>query len=105
MAPTPEEELKLRLHSGDLAQLGPADRFLKTLVNIPFSFKRLEALFFMCTLEEEVATTKESFETLEVLDQVSKLYYTIKLCLISPLHIYECFLPTTVEVGKMLDKN
>lgn len=66
MAPTADEELKLRLFSGELSQLGPADRFLKALVDIPFAFKRLEALLFMCTLQEEVTITKESFATLEV---------------------------------------
>ncbi|KAG6689522.1 hypothetical protein I3842_11G179700 [Carya illinoinensis] len=66
MAPTADEELKLRLFSGELSQLGPADRFLKALVDIPFAFKRLEALLFMSTLQEEVTTTKESFATLEV---------------------------------------
>ncbi|XP_011030898.1 PREDICTED: formin-like protein 5 [Populus euphratica] len=66
MAPTADEELKLRLYSGELSQLGPAERFLKALVDIPFAFKRMEALLFMCILQEEVATTKESFETLEV---------------------------------------
>ncbi|KAJ9182748.1 hypothetical protein P3X46_006706 [Hevea brasiliensis] len=66
MAPTADEELKLRLYSGELSQLGNAERFLKVLVDIPFTYKRLEALLFMCTLQEEVATTKESFETLEV---------------------------------------
>ncbi|GAV90930.1 FH2 domain-containing protein [Cephalotus follicularis] len=66
MAPTQDEELKLRLFNGELSQLGPAERFLKALVNIPFAYKRLEALLFMCTLLEEVTATKESFETLEV---------------------------------------
>lgn len=66
MAPTAEEELKLRLFNGELSQLGPAERFLKALVDIPFSFKRLEALLFMCTLQEEVSATKESFQILEV---------------------------------------
>ncbi|KAF8116876.1 hypothetical protein N665_0014s0136 [Sinapis alba] len=66
MAPTPEEELKLRLYSGELAQLGTAERFLKAVVDIPFAFKRLEALLFMCTLYEEMAFVKESFQTLEV---------------------------------------
>ncbi|KAJ8763673.1 hypothetical protein K2173_003145 [Erythroxylum novogranatense] len=66
MAPTPDEELKLRLFTGELSELGPAERFLKALVDIPFAFKRLEALLFMCTLEEEVNATKDSFETLEV---------------------------------------
>lgn len=66
MAPTAEEELKLRLFNGELAQLGPAERFLKALVDIPFAFKRMDALHFMCTLQEEVTITKESFATLEV---------------------------------------
>jgi hypothetical protein len=66
MAPTADEELKLRLYSGELSQLGPAERFLKALVDIPFAFKRLEALLFMCTLKEEITSSKESFETLEV---------------------------------------
>ncbi|MCI62851.1 formin-like protein, partial [Trifolium medium] len=44
MAPTQEEELKLRLFSGSLSQLGPADRFLKSLVEIPFAYKRMDAL-------------------------------------------------------------
>ncbi|XP_031270341.1 formin-like protein 5 isoform X2 [Pistacia vera] len=66
MAPTADEELKLRLFNGELSQLGPAERFLKALVDIPYAFKRMEALLFMCSLQEEVTTTKESFETLEV---------------------------------------
>ncbi|XP_022986278.1 formin-like protein 3 [Cucurbita maxima] len=66
MAPTAEEELKLRLYSGDLSQLGPAERFLKVLVNVPFAFKRLECLLFMLSLTEDVASIKESFATLQV---------------------------------------
>lgn len=66
MAPTTDEELRLRLFSGDVSQLGPAERFLKTLVEIPSAFKRIEALLFMCTVNEEVTATRESFETLEV---------------------------------------
>ena len=88
MAPTADEELKLRLYSGELSQLGPAERFLKALVNIPFAFKRLEALLFMCILQEEVATTKESFETLEVGNWI--LYFFSALGLILA---YKCWLP------------
>ncbi|KAM7503576.1 hypothetical protein LguiB_002480 [Lonicera macranthoides] len=66
MAPTADEELKLRLFAGDLTQLGPAERFLKVLVDIPYAFKRLESLLFMSSLQEEVTTLKESFATLEV---------------------------------------
>lgn len=65
MAPTPEEELKLRLFSDDLSRLGPADRFLKVLVDIPFAFKRMESLLFMGTFQEEVLMIKDSFTTLE----------------------------------------
>ncbi|KAJ6894467.1 formin-like protein 5 [Populus alba x Populus x berolinensis] len=88
MAPTADEELKLRLYSGELSQLGPAERFLKALVDIPFAFKRLEALLFMCILQEEVATTKESFETLEVGNWI--LYFFSALGLILA---YKCWLP------------
>ena len=66
MAPTTDEELKLRLYSGDVSRLGPAERFLKVLVDIPCAFKRLESLLFMCTLQEEASLVKESFATLEV---------------------------------------
>lgn len=65
MAPTTDEELKLRLYNGDLSRLGPAERFLKVLVDIPFAFKRLESLLFMCILQEEESMVKESFATLE----------------------------------------
>ncbi|KAK4484853.1 hypothetical protein RD792_007453, partial [Penstemon davidsonii] len=66
MAPTTEEELKLRLYSGDVTRLGPAERFLKVMVDIPFAFKRLESLLFISTFQEEVSSIKESLATLEV---------------------------------------
>uniref|UniRef100_A0A803MGY8 Formin-like protein n=1 Tax=Chenopodium quinoa TaxID=63459 RepID=A0A803MGY8_CHEQI len=65
MAPTQEEELKLRLFDGQISQLGPAERFLKALVDIPFAFKRMDTLLFMVTLQEEATSVKESFFTLE----------------------------------------
>lgn len=77
MAPTPDEELKLRLFSGELSQLGPAERFLKILTDIPFAFKRLESLKFMFILREEATSIKDSFATLEVITHKSenaKLY-------------------------------
>ena len=65
MAPTTDEQLKLRLFTGELSQLGPADQFLKAMVDIPFAFKRMEALLFMSTLKEELNSTIESFAVLE----------------------------------------
>lgn len=67
MAPTADEELKLRMYNGDLSHLGTAERFLKMLIEIPFAFKRLESLLFMCTFQEEESMIKESFTTLEVI--------------------------------------
>nr|GEY86525.1 formin-like protein 3 [Tanacetum cinerariifolium] len=66
MAPTQDEELKLRLYNGDINQLGPSERFLKNLVEIPHAFKRLEALLFMSSVHEDYNMAKESFATLEV---------------------------------------
>ncbi|KVI04187.1 Actin-binding FH2 [Cynara cardunculus var. scolymus] len=66
MAPTQEEELKLRLYNGDLDLLGPAERFLKVVVEIPFVFKRFEALLFMSSLQEESSSLRDAFATLEV---------------------------------------
>ncbi|KAI3804771.1 hypothetical protein L1987_26574 [Smallanthus sonchifolius] len=64
-APTADEELKLRMFNGDLSHLGTAERFLKVLIEIPFAFRRLESLLFMCTFQEEEVMIKESFTTLE----------------------------------------
>uniref|UniRef100_A0A1D1Y9M7 Formin-like protein n=1 Tax=Anthurium amnicola TaxID=1678845 RepID=A0A1D1Y9M7_9ARAE len=65
MSPTTDEELKLHLYSGDISQLGPAERFLKTLVDIPFAFKRLDALLFMISLEEDASNIKDDLATVE----------------------------------------
>ncbi|XP_047321719.1 formin-like protein 3 [Impatiens glandulifera] len=65
MAPTSDEELKLRLFNGDITHLGPAERFLKVMVDIPFAFKRLESLSFVSSLQEDVSSMKETFSILE----------------------------------------
>ncbi|KAI3984442.1 hypothetical protein MKX01_034889 [Papaver californicum] len=66
MAPTADEELKLRLYNGELSTLGPAERFLKVLTGIPFAFKRMDSLLLMNSLQEEMPSIKESLATLEV---------------------------------------
>ncbi|KAI0495175.1 hypothetical protein KFK09_025325 [Dendrobium nobile] len=65
MAPTTDEERKLRLFNDNTALLGPAEQFLKTVVNIPFAFKRMDALLLMTTLPEESTFVKESLSTIE----------------------------------------
>ncbi|KAK8931187.1 Formin-like protein 11 [Platanthera zijinensis] len=65
LAPTTDEELKLRLFNDNTNFLGPAEQFLKTLSSIPFAFKRMDAFLFMAILREESAYMKESLATLE----------------------------------------
>ncbi|KAK6785007.1 hypothetical protein RDI58_018462 [Solanum bulbocastanum] len=71
MAPTTDEELKLRVFAGDISQLGPTERLLKSMVAFPFAFKWMEAAnsdYLLDTFlsSEEVSSIKESFATLEV---------------------------------------
>lgn len=79
MAPTMDEELKLRLYTGDLSLIGPAERFLKALIEIPFAFKRLEALLFVSTFQEEFSSVKQSLSTLEVCMPLIYSLYSYKL--------------------------
>jgi Formin Homology 2 Domain len=67
MAPTKEEELKLRNFSGDLSKLGSAERFLKAVLDIPFAFKRVDAMLYRANFETEINYLKNSFQTLEVI--------------------------------------
>lgn len=66
MAPTKEEELKLRNFTGDSSKLGSAERFLKAVLDIPFSFKRVDAMLYRANFESEINYLRKSFETLEV---------------------------------------
>lgn len=62
---TREEEIKLKDYNGDISKLGPAERFLKAIVDIPFAFKRFDAMLFRATFEEEINFIKKSFTILE----------------------------------------
>ncbi|KAK3127292.1 hypothetical protein QOZ80_7AG0571050 [Eleusine coracana subsp. coracana] len=64
--PSNDEELRLRLYTGELSQLGPAEQFLKAIIDIPHVFQRLDSLLFMSNLPEEGSNVKQSFATLEV---------------------------------------
>ncbi|WOL10380.1 hypothetical protein Cni_G19135 [Canna indica] len=66
MAPTSDEELRLRLYTGNYSELALAEQFLKALLDIPFAFQRLEVLLFMASLPEDISSSKQSFSTLEV---------------------------------------
>lgn len=65
--PSNDEELRLRLYTGELTQLGPAEQFLKAIIDTPYVYQRLDALLFMSNLPEEASNVKQSFATLEVI--------------------------------------
>lgn len=65
MAPTKEEEIKLRDYKGDISKLGSAERFLKAVLDIPFAFKRVEAMLYRANFDTEVKYLRKSFQTLE----------------------------------------
>lgn len=67
MAPTKEEEIKLREYSGDVSKLGSAERFLRTVLDIPFAFKRVETMLYRANFDTEIQYLRKSFQTLEVL--------------------------------------
>ncbi|CAM0906542.1 unnamed protein product [Alopecurus aequalis] len=65
MAPTKEEELKLKHYSGDLSKIDPAERFLKGVLEVPFAFKRVDAMLYKTNFDTEVNYLRKSFGTLE----------------------------------------
>ncbi|RLN07415.1 formin-like protein 10 [Panicum miliaceum] len=65
MKPTDEEEQKLRLYNGDFSQLGLAEQVMKALIDVPFAFKRINALLFMSSLQEDTSSLGDSFLQLE----------------------------------------
>lgn len=66
MAPTKEEELKLKDYIGDLLKLDPAERFLKDILGVPFAFKRVDAMLYRANFDTELNYLRKAFGTLEV---------------------------------------
>ncbi|XP_020247927.1 formin-like protein 1 [Asparagus officinalis] len=66
MAPSKEEEIKLKQHKDDSpVKLGPAENFLKAVLEIPFAFKRVEAILYIANFDSEISYLKKAFETIE----------------------------------------
>ncbi|KAF2284692.1 hypothetical protein GH714_029334 [Hevea brasiliensis] len=66
MAPTKEEERKLKEYKDDsLNKLGHAEKFLRAVLDVPFAFKRVNAMLYITNFESEVEYLKRSFQTLE----------------------------------------
>ena len=67
MAPTKEEEYKLKeFEETPPFKLGPAEKFLKAVLDIPFAFQRINAMLYIANFDSEVEYLKRSFETIEV---------------------------------------
>ncbi|XP_019424307.1 PREDICTED: formin-like protein 2 [Lupinus angustifolius] len=67
MTPTKDEESKLKEFQDDSPyKLGPAEKFLKVMLDIPFAFKRVDAMLYIANFDSELEYLKKSFETLEV---------------------------------------
>lgn len=67
MAPTKEEERKLKEFKDDSPiKLGPAEKFLKAVLDVPFAFKRVDAMLYISNFDSEIEYLKRSFQTLEV---------------------------------------
>ncbi|KAK7340415.1 hypothetical protein VNO77_21117 [Canavalia gladiata] len=66
MAPSKEEERKLKEHKDDSpTKFGLAEKFLKAVLDVPFAFKRVEAMLYIANFESEVEYLRTSFQTLE----------------------------------------
>ncbi|PRQ46053.1 putative formin, FH2 domain-containing protein [Rosa chinensis] len=66
MAPTKEEEWKLKEFKDESPfKLGPAEKFLKAVLDVPYAFKRVDAMLYIANFDSEVDYLKRSFETLE----------------------------------------
>lgn len=67
MAPTKEEERKIKEFKDESPfKLGPAEKFLRAVLEIPFAFKRVDAMLYIANFDSEVEYLKRSFETLQV---------------------------------------
>ncbi|KAI7735209.1 hypothetical protein M8C21_030501, partial [Ambrosia artemisiifolia] len=64
MAPTMEEEVRLKEMNGAL--FDPAEKFLKAVIDIPFAFKRVDAMLYISNFDTEVDYLKGSFEMIKV---------------------------------------
>ncbi|KFK31305.1 hypothetical protein AALP_AA6G095600 [Arabis alpina] len=62
LAPSEQEEKKLKCYRDDsVNKLGPAERFLKELLHVPFVFKRVDALLFMANFHSKMEHLARSF--------------------------------------------
>lgn len=66
MVPTKEEESKLFNYKGDINELGSAEKFVRSMLSVPFAFQRVESMLYKETFDDEVVHLRNSFSMLEV---------------------------------------
>jgi Formin Homology 2 Domain len=67
MSPTKDEENKLKEFQDDSPiKLGPAEAFIKAVMDIPFAFQRVDAMLFMANFDHKISYLKSSFRILQV---------------------------------------
>lgn len=66
MSPTEEEVSKFQEYRGDSTLLGPADRFIQGILQIPSAFERLDAMLYRATFKEELQHLRETIRALEM---------------------------------------
>ena len=63
-----EEELKLKYFKDDsLTRLCPVEAFVKAMLDVPFAFKRVDAMLYIASFYLEVNQLRLSYATLEVI--------------------------------------
>ncbi|XP_047046180.1 formin-like protein 14, partial [Lolium rigidum] len=81
LVPTNDEELKLRYFKDDPpAKLCKVDAFLKTILDVPFAFKRVDAMLYVSNFYLEVNQLRMSYATLEAACQElrsSRLFHRV----------------------------
>ncbi|RYR78271.1 hypothetical protein Ahy_A01g003016 [Arachis hypogaea] len=67
MAPTKEEETKLReFQDKSPFKVDPAQKIFKIILDIPFAFKRVKVMLYIANFDSKLEYLKKSFETLKV---------------------------------------
>lgn len=71
MTPTEEEVSKFQEYRGDSTLLGPADRFILGILQIPSAFERLDAMLYKASFKEELQHILDTITSLEVMKHLS----------------------------------
>ncbi|KAG0556792.1 hypothetical protein KC19_11G079200 [Ceratodon purpureus] len=66
MTPTDEEITKFQEYQGDPTLLGPADRFIRGILQIPSAFERLQAMHYRALYGEDLHHIQDTITTLEM---------------------------------------